>query len=144
MHVSRTIDRASRGGTPELISVPSVRMVRAMIVFCTMPPEMGMVSLIQSSMYAPRRLRRISLRMSQMAIGTSGMMYQNLTKDRDVSMRTCVIHGSLMPKSLKIFSSLRMMKIMMNVRMATATLMTTAGYIMAPLILRARLMDFSL
>ncbi len=50
MHVSRTIDRASRMGTPELISVPSVRVVRATTVFSMMLPMIGMNSLMRSMM----------------------------------------------------------------------------------------------
>ena len=49
VHVSRTMFKASRIGTPELMSVPRVRMVRATIVFSMMPPMIGMRSLIQST-----------------------------------------------------------------------------------------------
>ncbi len=38
-----------------------------------------------------------------------------------------VMNGSLSLKSAKIFSNLGMMKIMMNDKIAMATLMTTAG-----------------
>ena len=91
MAVSRTIDRASRIGTPELISVPSVRMVRATIVFSMIMPATGILSLILSRMYAPDLFRRISLSVSQMAIGISGMTYQYLTNQREAAISTSVI-----------------------------------------------------
>src|SRR5437879_2824299 len=127
MAVSRTIERASRMGTPEAMSVPSVRMVRATMLFSISEPMTGMYSLSLSRMYAPVRLSRIRLNVSQMATGISGMMYQYLTNQREVAISMSVIHGSFILKSAKIFSNFGMMKIMMNARISTATEMTTAG-----------------
>ncbi len=45
----------------------------------------------------------------------------------ETSMSVWVAHGSVMPKSSKIFLNFGMIATMMNVRMATATKMTTAG-----------------
>ncbi len=69
----------------------------------------------------------MSLSVSQKAMGNRGKTYQYLTNQREVEMRASVIQGSLILKSAKIFSNLGMMKIMMPVRMSTATRMTTMG-----------------
>ena len=50
-----------------------------------------------------------------------------LTNQRETLMSISVIHGSFSLKSRKIFSNFGMMKIMMKVKMATATPMTTQG-----------------
>ncbi len=76
----------------------------------------GMYSLIWSRMYAPVLFRRISLSVSQMATGTSGITYQYFTNQREMAMSSSVIHGSFILKSSKIFSNFGMMKIMMNAR----------------------------
>ena len=44
VHVSRTMLSASRIGTPEATSVPSVRIVRATIVFSISCPTIGIHS----------------------------------------------------------------------------------------------------
>src|SRR4051794_6914773 len=105
MAVSRTIDKASRIGTPELMRVPSVRMVRATIVFSTIMPMTGSLSFILSRMYAPDRLSLISFRLTTMAIGMIGITYQYFTNQREAEMRTSVMYGSFILNSRKIFSN---------------------------------------
>src|SRR5438552_1410086 len=114
-------------GTPEAIRVPSVRMVRATMLFSIKVPMTGMNSLSLSRMYPPVRLSRINLNVSQMATGMSGMTYQYLTNQRDTEMSISVIQGSFILKSAKIFSNFGMMKIMMKLRMPMARAMTTTG-----------------
>src|SRR5262245_7482878 len=94
MAVSRTIDKASRIGTPDAIRVPSVRMVRATMVFSTIIPMTGILSLILSRMYAPDLLSRISLNVTVIAIGMIGMMYQYFTNARDTAIKSSVRYGS--------------------------------------------------
>ena len=60
---------ASRIGTPALISVPSVRVKRAMADFPRMLPRIGTLSLIASVAYFPPSLVRISFQMSEKTIG---------------------------------------------------------------------------
>ena len=52
---------ASRIGTPAEISVPSVRVKRAIDVLDRIAPRMGILSLIRSMPYLPPSLSRISL-----------------------------------------------------------------------------------
>ena len=44
-----------------------------------------------------------------------------------MSISVCVAHGNFMPNSSKIFLNFGIMATMMNVRIDTATKMTTAG-----------------
>src|SRR5947209_9492852 len=127
MAVSRTIESASRIGTPEEMSVPRVRMVRATMLFSMSEPMTGMYSFSLSRMYAPVLFRRMSLNVSQIETGTSGITYQYFTNHREVAISMSVIHGSFILKSSKIFSNFGMMKIMMKLRISTATVMTTHG-----------------
>src|SRR5262245_35212124 len=126
--VSFTIVRASKIGTPELINVPNVLVVRATTVFSMMPPMTGILSFTQSMMKAPVRCSRISFKSNHQVIGKIGKRYQYFTNHSDVAIRASVAQGSCSLKSRKIFLNLGMIKIMMKVKMLTATRMTTAGY----------------
>src|SRR5947207_10058166 len=122
--VSRTMAKASKIGTPELMRVPRVRVVRATIDFSEIMPATGILSLILSRMYDPVLFMRTSLKNSQMPTGNRGSTYQYFTNHLDVEMRTSVIHGKRSLKSTKIFSNFGMMKMRMKVKMSMATLMT--------------------
>src|SRR5262245_19276043 len=102
-------------------------MVRATIVFSTIMPATGTLSLTLSRMYAPDLLRRISLNVTMMPIGNTGMTYQYFTNQRDVAINSSVRYGNFILKSRKIFSNFGMMKIMMKVKIAMATDRTTQG-----------------
>src|ERR1041384_1381805 len=86
MHVSRTMANASRIGTPELMRVPRVRMVRATMVFSINWPMIGTYKYTLSSNQLPVLLRRINFIVNQYASGNSGMTYQYFTVQRDTSM----------------------------------------------------------
>src|SRR5947199_320717 len=62
----------------------------------------------------------MSLNSSQRKTGNSGMMYQYLPNQREVSISTCVIHGSLRLKSVKIFSNFGVMTTMRPGRIVAA------------------------
>src|SRR5271168_798784 len=113
VHVSRTMDSASRMGTPELTRVPSVRMVRATIVFSIRPPMIGIQRYMRSRAYDPVLLSRMSLISNQKQSGNNGRLYQYWANQRDVDMSMSVNVGSCILKSLKIFSNLGMMNTMM-------------------------------
>src|SRR5262249_30665917 len=119
--------KASRIGTPEATSVPSVREVRATIVFSTMVPKIGVERLMPSIAYAPVPFKRINLSNSHRPKGNNGSVYQYWPNHRDVSISFSVSQGSVSWKSLKIFSNFGMMYSMMNVKMPMATKMTTTG-----------------
>src|SRR3954464_10154061 len=119
---------ASRMGTPAEMSVPSVRVNRAMAVLPRMLPRMGTLSLIASVAYLPPSLVRISFQTSEMTIGDATTYAQpQLANQRDTSSRICVMGGSLVPKSLKIVSNFGITNTMIIETMPTAMLMTTAG-----------------
>ena len=74
--VSRVMFRASRIGTPEEISVPSVRANLAIAVRLVMLPIIGMCIFTQSSMYCPLRLAFVIRRAAQSRTGTNTSTYQ--------------------------------------------------------------------
>ena len=72
------IFRASRIGTPLATSVPSVRVVRAIVFFSTSCPKTGIFSVNRSQPTRPYSNLRNSLTISQMPIGMPGIRNQYL------------------------------------------------------------------
>ncbi len=74
--VSRVMFSASRIGTPVATSVPSVRVVRARMFFSIRLPKIGTLMMNWSQPMRPCWNLRISLTISQIAIGMPGIRYQ--------------------------------------------------------------------
>ena len=74
--VSRVMFSASRIGTPLATSVPSVRVLRAMVFFSTNWPKTGTLRMNKSQPWRPYSNFRNSLTISQMPIGIDGIRNQ--------------------------------------------------------------------
>lgn len=118
---------ASRMGTPDAMSVPRVRAVRATVLFSMIFPRTGMRSESQSTTYAPRLNLRISFRVTTRAIGIVGSRYQKSTIQFEVVISSTVIDGSSRSNPSKIALNFGMIQIMMNVTMPVATRITATG-----------------
>src|SRR5262245_23023764 len=121
------MSRASRMGTPEAIRVPSVRAVRATMLFSRIFPKSGILRAILSQMKAPVLFFLTILMNNQMPNGTVGIRYQYLAIWSLAQMSHSVIAGSLQSKPSKIDLNLGMIQIMMKLTMAVATKMTAQG-----------------
>ncbi len=75
--VSRVMLSASRIGTPEVIKVPKVRVVRARMFFSTKAPKIGILSMNRSQPMRPGLNLRISLTTATMEIGMTGIRTSN-------------------------------------------------------------------
>src|SRR5689334_424272 len=121
------MSRASRMGTPDAMSVPRVRAVRATMLFSRIFPNRGILSEILSTMKAPVLFFLTILTNSHMPKGTVGSRYQYLAIMSLAVMSHSVIAGSLTSNPSKMALNLGMIQIMMNDTMAVATRMTATG-----------------
>ena len=142
--VRPVISMASSIGTPAATSAENVREKRASAIFCTVSPIFhGIFSLKRSQCSRPFSVD-FHLRKPQIVPQTSAMQRYHLPVTKcETSTVTCVIAGSLPPKSLNTPSNTGTMNTTSAIITRPAKLAIIVGYIIAAFTWRRSESSFS-
>src|SRR6185436_16961679 len=122
-----TMARASRIGTPDWSSVPSVRQNREMTDFLMMGPIRGALSLIRSMVRRPPLVLPQALTMKRKTKGAAMMAHQYTLMMSEMPISMIVSWGIGTLTCLNTSWNFGTMKVMIASTTATAIVMTTAG-----------------